>query len=465
MAIEGIEVGQVEEATSSSSTSTAWLVVFVASLFFFYEFIQMNMFNAINASLMKDFHLNAHQLGTLSSFYFIANVVFLMPAGMILDRFSTRKVVIAALSVCVVGTYAFAMSTSVPIATVCRFLTGIGSAFCFLSCVRLASRWFPANRLALITGLIVTMAMIGGMVAQTPLTLLVEHYGWRHALVIDAGLGLLVLGLFWTFVADYPPNMAHKAAADKEALNALGLAHALKTAFLTLRNWFCGLYTCLLNLPLFILGGLLGSMFLQRAHGLTATSASLVTSMLFMGTIFGSPFMGWLSDRIGLRKPPMIIGAFLSIFVMLGIMYLPVHSVGGLMLLFLLLGFVTSTQVISYPVVAESNTRLLTATCVSVVSLTTIGGGAVFEPVFGKLMDMHWNGVMENGVPVYTSGDFHFAMWLFPIGFAVSFIAALFIKETHCKKPQYVRLPNAPSDSSVAGFFWYWRIGRCRQLW
>ncbi len=436
MSIEGVEMVRREEAQTSALAP--WLVVFVASLFFFYEFIQMNMFNAINTSLMKDFGLNAHQLGKLSSFYFISNVLFLMPAGMILDRFSTRKVVIIALSVCVVGTYAFAVSSSVPLATFCRFLTGIGSAFCFLSCVRLASRWFPANRLALITGLIVTMAMIGGMVAQTPLTLLVEHFGWRRALEIDAGLGLVVLGLYWSVVKDYPLNLVEQAKSDKEQLNALGLLQTMKTAFLTTRNWLCGIFTCLLNLPLFILGGFVGSMFLETTHGLTHTTASYVTSMIFMGLIVGCPIMGWLSDRIGLRKPPMIIGAIVSIAVMLSIMFLPVHSVSGLMLLFLVLGFVTSTQVISYPVVAESNSRLLTATCVSVVSLTTIGGGAVFEPIFGKLMDMHWlqsGGVMSEGVRVYSSGDFHFAMWLFPIGFCVSLIAAFLIKETHCKNP------------------------------
>lgn len=434
MSVEGVEMAQREE--SQVTAFTPWLVVFVASLFFFYEFIQMNMFNAINTALMKDFSLSAHQLGQLSSFYFISNVLFLMPAGMILDRFSTRKVVMIALSVCVVGTYAFATSTTVPVATLCRFLTGIGSAFCFLSCVRLASRWFPANRLALITGLIVTMAMIGGMVAQTPLTLLVEHFGWRRALEIDAGLGLVVLGLYWSVVKDYPLNMREQAKSDKDALNALGLLQTMKTAFLTSRNWLCGIYTCLLNLPLFILGGLLGSMFLESTHGLSHTSASYVTSMIFMGTIVGSPLMGWLSDRIGKRKPPMIVGAILSIAVMFSIMFLPVHSVPGLMLLFLLLGFVTSSQVISYPVVAESNSRLLTATCVSVVSLTTIGGGAIFEPIYGKLMDMHWmqsGGVMSEGMRSYSSGDFHFAMWLFPIGFAISLIAAFLIKETHCK--------------------------------
>ena len=81
-------------------------------------------------------------------------------------------------------------------------MTGIGSAFCFLSCIRLASRWFPSHRMALISGIIVTMAMAGGMAAQGPMTWLAETFGWRHALMIDAAFGVVVF-------ADHPPG--HRA--------------------------------------------------------------------------------------------------------------------------------------------------------------------------------------------------------------------------------------------------------------
>lgn len=419
-----------------SQSKLAWLVCFIGSLFFFYEFIQMNMFNAINTSLMRDFHLDGSQLGTLSATYFLASVAFLLPAGMILDRFSTRKVMLVSLAICVLGTFIFGLAESTALAAICRFFTGIGSAFCFLSNVRLATRWFPAQRIALVTGLIVTMAMVGGMVAQAPLTYLVDAVGWRKALYIDAGLGVIVIALIAFIVRDYPPHMHFQAKEDKLALSTIGFFSTMKLAFLNYRNWLCGIYTCLLNLPIFILGGFMGTMFLTNVHHISHTRASFVTMMIFVGTIIGSPFVGWLSDRIGLRKPPMIIGAILSIAMVLILIYAENVSMSTLMLCFFLLGLFTSSQVISYPVVSESNSRLITAMCVSCVSLTTIGGGALFEPVFGHLLDYHWNGVLVDGVPLFTAGDYQFAMWLFPIGFAIALVAAYFIRETHCKTEQ-----------------------------
>lgn len=69
----------------------AWIVCFSAALFFFYEFIQMNMFNAISADLMRAFSLNATGLGKLSAYYFYANLLFLPVAGALFIDFQPVK--------------------------------------------------------------------------------------------------------------------------------------------------------------------------------------------------------------------------------------------------------------------------------------------------------------------------------------------------------------------------------------
>lgn len=432
--VQAVEVNSQNPNVSVTYSKMAWLVCFMGSLFFFYEFIQMHMFNAINVHLMHDFGLGATELGGLSATYFLATVAFLLPAGIILDRVSTRKVMLVSLSVCVLGTFMFGAARSTDLLAVCRFFTGIGSAFCFLSNVRLATRWFPANRVALVTGLIVTMAMFGGVVAQVPLTYLVEAVGWRQALFIDAGLGVLVMLLIWVFVRDYPSSMQQQATQDAKAVSDIGFLYSAKMAFLNFRNWLCGIYTCMMNLPIFVLGGFMGTMYLTNVHQISHQQAAFITTMIFVGTIFGSPLVGLLSDRMGLRKPPMIMGSVLSIITVLALIYIHDASMPVLMLLFLLLGLFTSSQVISYPVVSESNTRLLTAMCVSCVSVTTLGGGgAILQPFFGKLLDSHWNGVMADGVRLYSAADYQFALWMFPIGFAIALATTFFIRETHCK--------------------------------
>ena len=413
-----------------------WIVCFAAALFFFYEFIQMNMFNAISPDLMRDFGINATQLGQLSAYYFYATIIFLPIAGTLLDRFSTRTIILTALATCTIGIAAFAVSHSLAWSGVFRFMSGIGSAFCFLSSIRLASRWFPSQRMALVAGLIVTMAMTGGMVAQTPLTLLSEYLGWRHALLLDACLGLIIGGIIFMVVRDFPAGMQEQQQASHAQLKEMGLLKSWKLSYLNYHNWFGGFYTCLLNLPVALLGAIWGSLYLEQVQHLTRTQASLVPTMLFIGTIIGCPVMGWISDHLRRRILPMVVGAILSLAIALIIMYVPQLSLTSYIILFLILGFITSTQVISYPLITESNPKALTATSVSVISFCAMSGYAVFQPVFGWLLDLHWDGKIINNLHIYSVTDFHRALLILPIGFIVALFFCGFLKETNCQSSE-----------------------------
>src|SRR6478752_2961732 len=139
----------------------AWLVCLSAGLFFLYEFFQLNIFDVINQPLRDDFQINASQLSWMSSAYLWADILFLLPAGIILDYFPTRRVILISMLVCIMGTLGFALTDSFLLASFFHFLSGIGNAFCFLSCVVLVSHWFPPRRQALVIGSLVTMAFLG----------------------------------------------------------------------------------------------------------------------------------------------------------------------------------------------------------------------------------------------------------------------------------------------------------------
>lgn len=415
------------------SKTQAWFVVFVASFLFYYEFLQLNMFNALSTDLMRTFHLDAGQLGGLSSAYFFANVIFLMPAGILLDRYSTKKLILIAMALCTASIFGFAFSDSLFFSTICRFITGIGGAFCFLSCVRIASRWFPPQRMALVTGFIVTMAMLGGWTAQTPLTYLTEAVGWRHALLADGLLGLIFMLIMCFFLKDRPSGQDAMAEQELTVLQSMGLWKSLKAVLGNGQNWLGGIYTCFLNLPIFLLGALWGSHYLMQIDHLTLLQSAAVSGMIYIGAMMGSPTMGWLSDKVGRRCLPMMVGAILSLALVLLIIYKAGLSYHTLLCLFFLLGFITSTQVISYPTVAEHNSPLLTGTAVSIVSMTTLAGGALFQPFFGWLMDLTWSGKVLNGVPVYALQDYRTALLILPVVFGVALLAAIFLKETYCR--------------------------------
>lgn len=417
--------------TSTDHSWQPWIVSLSAATFFLYEFIQMSMLSSINQDLMQYYNIDATQLGLLATSYYVANILFLIPAAQLLDRYSPRKLILINMVCCVLGTVLFALSTHFILALFCRFFTGIGSAFCFLSVMRILTRWFLPKKVALATGLVVTIGMLGGLIAQTPFAYLAQTFGWKNALFLNALLGSFLITLIFATVKDHPDEQKDQSVHHTIALPLL---QSFKRAYMNKQNWLCGMYTCLMNLPIFILGALWGSLYLQQVHHLTRTQSTDIMSMIYIGTMLGSPTVGWISDRMGHRKPLMLLGTVLSFIIILAIIFVPHWTFSEYTLLFLLLGFITSTQVISYPVVNESNPLSITATATSAISFCCIGSGIIFPPLFGALMDFFWDKTTLNGIAIYSENNFITAMSVIPLAFILAFFCAWKIKETYCQR-------------------------------
>lgn len=403
---------------SPESAWKSWLVCLSAGLFFFYEFFQLNLFDVINQPLRDEFHLNATQISWMSSSYVWANVLFLLPAGIFLDKYSPKRLILLALLLCVVGTIGFALSHSFVYTFWFHAATGVGNAFCFLSCVVLVSRWFQPKQQAFVIGCIVTMAFIGGMVAHTPLAYLNQTFGWRHALLIDGVVGIFIL-IWIVFTVKDKPNTS--------LVDTSSIIRKEKTDFLSvlgdLQNWLAGLYTACLNLPIMVFCALWGVTYLKVVHQLNQLSASNVVSLIFIGSIVGCPFVGWLSDYLNAPKKIMLLGALLSGVSLLFIVVGQDYSEITLGALFFLVGFFTSTQIISYALIAQNNHLGQAGAATGVASVIVMGGGGAGQLLFGWLLQYHANSIQK----VYQVSDFQFAIWMFPLAIVVALIALVFI--------------------------------------
>jgi MFS family permease len=400
-------------------------VCFSASLFFFYQFIQGNMFASLGDHVMRDFGIQADKMVYLSSIYYFANVTFLLAAGLVLDRFSIKRTLVLSMLMCVVSTFFLAYAQSFYSALTCRFVAGVTSAFCFLGPIRLATRWFPPKRMALITGAIVTMAMTGGLVAQYPITAIALHVGWRGAVLNVAWLGVLIFVLMLWWIQERPKG--HQDPIHK----AVPMWTTWK-ACVSRQPIFAGLYTSLMNLPIAVLGAAMGKLYLMQRLDSTQAEASWVNGMLFFGAMLGGPLFGFFSDKLGRRLFPMKIGAIFSLITVLCILYAPV-SAGVMAVLFFLLGLVTAAQVISYVLVAESSLPVIVATALSIVSVFTQGGYLVYQNIFSKILVKCGGVALIAGTPVYPLASYQTAALILPAAFLLALLLTFGLKETFAK--------------------------------
>lgn len=428
-----MEQPQFSSTQSVRFSFAPWLACFSASLFFFYEFIQGNMFASIADSIMHDFHIEADKMAYLSSTYYLSNVLLIFVAGRILDNCSAKKTILFAMLMCVVSTFFLAATHSFYIALLCRFVAGTGSAFCFLGPIRLASRWFPPRKMAFVTGVIVTFAMTGGMIAQYPLTKLVAFIGWREALIKVGWLGVgMLMFMYFTIVenSEFPKN--------SERYKKIKLSVLIKDIYLNGQALRAAFYTTLMNTPIALLGAMIGTLYLQQRLSISKENASMINSFLFLGAIVGGPLFGFLSDKWTLRIWPMVVGVAGAFLLMISILYMPV-SFSVMKILFFLLGVFTGAQVISYALVAESSPFALTATAVSVVSLMTQAGYVMFQNIFSHLLMYHGEMQFLQGVPVYSLNDYQFALIILPAGLIVAAALLSGLKETYCRHIEEIK--------------------------
>ena len=165
-----------------------------------------------------------------------------------------------------------------------------------------------------------------------------------------------------------------------------------------------------------LLGAVWGSSYLMETKNLTALQASWITTSIFLGTIIGSSFIGWMSDTLLQRKLPMIIGATGCLVLLLIALYVPELSVTSLITLFFLLSISASTQILGFPTIAESNPSKNRSTAMGFSNVIIVGGIATLQLFFGAL---------------WASTPLHkYAIIVLLIALVVSILLALLIQET-----------------------------------
>ncbi len=413
-----------QQRLGSVSSVQAWFVTVIVSFFFLYDFGLGNAFNVLTPELLKHYQmLNETSLSFIASAYFWINLLCLLPAAYLLDRFSPKKAILTTLLICAICILLMAKTNSVVMFTLARLSMGLASAFSLVGCIRIATNWFPSTQMGLVTGVIIAIGMLGGYIVQSPLHMLLSATGLIGTILFIGGLGLVLALCILLFVQDTPPGFQKARAQQVAELKGIPVVKTLTTILSQWKNWCPGLYVGFLNIPTWVLGGMWANAYLENTHHLSETAASIVSGELFLGMIVAYPFWGWLTEKIQRRKLP-LIGASLAALVTIGLIILFPFGYMGMMILFFILGFLIGAQTIAYPLVVEINPQKNTAVATSVVSMNSLfWGGVIGIPLFGLILQ--WVG----GVAAYNV-----AMLLIVFGFLVSFLLSLGLKETYCQR-------------------------------
>jgi MFS family permease len=186
----------------------------------------------------------------------------------------------------------------------------------------------------------------------------------------------------------------------------------------------CGMIAGLLFIPTTIFDMTWGVRYLQDAQGFDYATAVLRSATVPMGWIVGCPLLGFVSDRLGRRKPVILAGSAVLLACLAWILYgdasfLPPYVLG------LATGVASGAAMLPYTVIKEANPAGLGGTATGVVNFLNFTFSALLGPVFGWLLVRASAGATELSIEHYQSA---FLPMLF--GVVLAIVLTLLLKET-----------------------------------
>ncbi len=368
---------------------------------------------------MREFAVGAAILGNLSAAYLLVYAGLQIPAGLFFDRFGLRGVVGSACAITALGCLAFAISETVLFAYIARVMIGMGAAFSFVGALNMAARWYP-RRFALLGGWAQMLGSAGGLVGQAPLGLVIGVYGWRSTNLVLGAVGLILAILLCITVRD--PDKSISTGSPSVWIG-------LQTVAKNKQTWFATIAAAGLTGTLLAFGGLWGVPYLMMARDINKPEAASLVSIIFLGWAISAPLLGWFSDRIGKRRPLIIIGTAAATFTTAILIIWPTLHLFPLIFILVVQGASSASMILCFAVARESNSSETSGAVLGLVNTFVVGSGAILQPLVGLGLDSFWNGGFVNGVRVYQVNDYRLSLMLLPIVCVISLSAAFLVNE------------------------------------
>ena len=433
---KGIMQDQHEEAGSRRGGIRAWIIWGLAAVAFGYAFIHRVAPGVMVQDLMAEFALGGAMLGVLSALYFYPYVLLQVPLGAALSHIGTRLILTGALSLAAIGSIIFGIAEGPEMAYVGRVMIGIGSSVGFLGSLALAGAWHAPDRFAFLAGFTMFFGMMSGVFGQGPLAVLVETFGWRICMIMLGVAGAVLAVLVYGFVRNTP-----RARGDFQKKTSLAAAWAETKTSLSLvmrsrKVWAIAFVAATMSGPMLTLGALWGTPYLMVAYELKRSEAAGLVSLLLIGWAISAPLSGRISDRMGRRKPILVLGSA-GLVVMVGLLViLPDLPLLLTISLLVMVGIFGAAMTSCFALVKEVMPDNLAGAAVGIVNSLTVASGAVLQPIVGLVLDVTWKGELIDGARNYLPADYRLAFGVILLSCILGLITAL-------------RLPEAKTDSKA----------------
>lgn len=391
----------------------AWLLV---AVYYLYQYALRSAPSVMMPQLCEAFGVTSLGAASIVGMFYYGYSPFSLVAGAAIDRFGAKRVIPIGAALVGIGGLLFGTGNSFAAGTG-RLLQGAGGVFALVGAVYLITGNFPASVGASFIGATQMFGMAGGSLGQFGVGPLIQHgLAWNRFWIYAGILGLAIsVTLFVLLPRDTERTDTGGGMAS--------LVRPLGKVFRNPQSILCGLIAGLLMLPTTIFGMTWGVRFLQEARGREYDAAVMLAATLPLGWIIGSPLLGFISDRIGRRKPVIAGGTVMLLGVFAWVLFGDPAILRG-PLVGILMGIASGAAMLPYTVIKEANPPELGGSATGVINFINFTFSALLGPLFGSRL--------ERGSEGEPAGLEHYQAGFQPLlyGIAAALVLTFLLKET-----------------------------------
>ena len=396
----------------------AWLLV---AVYYFYQYALRSAPSVMMPQLTEAFAVNALGVSAIVGMFYYGYSPFSLVAGATIDRFGAKRIIPIGAALVGIGAMLFGTG-NVAAANVGRFLQGAGGSFALIGAAYLVTKNFPASMAASFIGATQMFGMAGGSAGQFLAGPIIKGgLPWDRFWVFTGVIGLIISALLFFLLPREAPKAASGGAGGMSSLLT-----SLGRVFRNPQSWLCGLISGLLFIPTTILGMTWGVRFLQEARGREYDAAVMLAATVPIGWMIGCPLLGFISDRLGRRKPVILGGAL----VLLGGVAWALFGDAAILrgpAVGIIIGIASGAAMLPYTVIKEANAPELGGSATGVVNFLNFTFSALLGPVFGARLVAAGN---SNGNDTLALAEYQKGFWPLLAGIVIALVLTLILRET-----------------------------------
>jgi len=379
MAMPGQQAVFGAAARSGDRAYLAWATVATA---YAIAFLQRVAPQSVSLSFMADFGTDAAGVAMLASSYFWGYTLMQIPAGLLVDRYGVKRVVLFSMAASSLGSAAFALAPNLLDVFAARLIVACGDALVFTALLKLVALSFKDERFGFMSGISQVSGYVGGVMATTPLAAAVTGFGWRACFVFIACVGLANLA-FASMALKKPDPVARSAKTLRSVLAAS------RASLSQMANWGCAMSFASHFAVVTTLSGVWGIPMVAHFFNMSPWAASTPLLAFMICNAIGSIVLGHAADRVAALDTALIRICLLRM-ILIALLLPPVaHALGFLYIniVFAALGLVAGGTV---PLVLKCTKRLYTADLIGVGASVNTTAAGIFagasQPIIGLAM-------------------------------------------------------------------------------